>query len=224
MTERTELDEAEQRVLGVLLEKALATPTYYPMTLNAAVNACNQRSNRDPILELTEADVEEALQSLREKGLSCVICPAGGRVEKWRHLVRETWELDTAARAVLAELLLRGAQANGDLRQRASRMHPIEDLGALETVLQQLAEHDPPLARRLSPPGQRRGVRWCHELYPEAEREARSANAETAGAGRSAAPSRPKTGGAALSAELDAIRDRLARIEAHLGLDAGDAT
>jgi len=221
VTDRLELDETERRALGVLLEKALATPTYYPMTLNAVVNACNQRSNRHPVLALTEADVEEALQRLRGKGLSCVIYPAGGRVEKWRHLVREAWELETGARAVLAELLLRGVQSVGELRARASRMHRVEDQGALDAVLSQLAEHEPTLARRLSPSGQRRGVRWCHELYSEAEREtlAEQVVADGAGGGAGARQARPRPTGPAVAAELEALRRRLARIEAHLGLE-----
>src|SRR4051794_31787465 len=120
------LDLKERRVLGVLVEKAKTTPDAYPMSLNALVTGCNQKSNRDPILFLSEDDVEYTLTRLQKAGLVMKI--TGGRVERWRHLLYESWNVDKVDLAILGELLLRGPQTEGELRTRASRMEPIDDL------------------------------------------------------------------------------------------------
>src|SRR6476659_6652589 len=116
------LDAKARRVLGVLIEKAKTTPDAYPLTLNALVTGCNQKSNRDPIMELDEADVEETLRGLKAHAI--VVKVFGGRSERWRHLLYETWNVDKLELAILGELLLRGPQSEGDLRGRASRMEP----------------------------------------------------------------------------------------------------
>lgn len=134
----TTLNEMEVRVLGSLIEKELATPEYYPLTLNALVNACNQKSNREPVLNLAEDEVVRALDTLRFKQLA-VVSADGGRVTKYRHLLAEQLRLSPAELAVLAELLLRGAQTVGELRSRAERMHSFADLAAVEAVLEELA-------------------------------------------------------------------------------------
>src|SRR5262249_51541043 len=126
----------ERRVLGVMVEKAKTTPDVYPLSLNSLVTASNQKSNRDPVLELTEGEVEEALTAAQKKGLAIKI--TGGRVERWRHNLYDAWLADKVELAVLGELLLRGPQTEGELRGRASRMEPIEDLESLRAVLKRL--------------------------------------------------------------------------------------
>ena len=142
------LNDIEVRVLGCLIEKELATPEYYPLTLNALTNACNQKSNRDPVLSLEEAEVVRALDSLRFKQFA-LLSAEGSRVAKYRHLLAEKLRLTPAELAVLCELLLRGPQTPGELRTRVERMHPFPDLAAVETVMEELMERTPPLAVRL---------------------------------------------------------------------------
>src|SRR3954447_11527964 len=134
------LDVNERRVLGVLIEKAKTTPDAYPLSVNALVTGSNQKSNRDPVMELDDDDVLEALTRCKNKGL--VMKVIGGRVERWRHLLYETWHVDKVELAVLAELLLRGPQTEGELRGRASRMEPIDDLDALRRVLKPLVDRN----------------------------------------------------------------------------------
>src|SRR5262245_2756710 len=133
------LDVDERRVLGVLVEKAKTTPDAYPLSLNALVTGSNQKSNRDPVLNISDAQVESALTSLQKKGLVFRL-QSSGRVERWRHVAYEAWKVDKVELAVLAELLLRGAQTEGELRGRASRMESIDDLDQLRAVLKRLAE------------------------------------------------------------------------------------
>src|SRR5947207_9827141 len=135
------LSTLDRRVLGVLVEKAKTTADAYPLSLNALVTGCNQKSNRDPMLNVSDVEVEEALTSAQKKGL--VVKITGGRVERWRHILYEAWRVEKVELAVLAELLLRGPQTEGELRSRASRMEPIADLDVLRAVLKHLA------ARRL---------------------------------------------------------------------------
>src|SRR3954454_11764823 len=162
------LSPRERRVLGVLVEKAKTTPENYPLSVAAIVAGCNQKSNRDPVTNYDADDVEETLQDLRLKG-AAVMVEAGGRVARWRHRLYEWLKVDKVEFAVLAELLLRGPQTEGELRGRASRMEPLPDLAALQAVLEALAGRD--LVVYLSPPGQKRGVVVAHGLYPPAEAE-----------------------------------------------------
>ena len=162
------LDARERRVIGVLVEKAKTTPEYYPMTLAALVSGCNQKSNRDPISNFDADDVEEILHGLRPKG-AAVMVEAGGRVVRWKHTLYDWLKVSKVEIAVIAELLLRGPQTEGDLRARASRMEPLPDLASLQAVLEALAERD--LVHYLSPKGQRRGVIVTHGLYSPAELE-----------------------------------------------------
>src|ERR1700678_3237357 len=123
-----QIDAAEARVLGALLEKEITTPEYYPLSLNALVNACNQKSNRDPVVSFDQATVEQALPLLREKGLLLTTTGAGSRVPKYGHRIAEKLNLGRRELAVLCELILRGPQTLGELRTRAERMHPFDDL------------------------------------------------------------------------------------------------
>lgn len=142
------LDAVETRVLGSLMEKEMTTPDYYPLSLNALLAACNQKSNREPVMELDEAAVRGALRSLEEKGLAG-LARAEGRVARFEHRMGDALNLGRRESALLCTLLLRGAQTPGELRGRSERMHRIEDLNEVQLVLQKLIEHDPPLVRLL---------------------------------------------------------------------------
>ncbi len=217
------LTARERRVVGVMVEKQKTTPDNYPMTLNALVTGCNQKSNRDPVTDYDADDVEETLHSLRKKG-EAVLYEGLGRVEKWKHSLYEWLDLRNrpVEMAVLAELLLRGAQTEGDLRARASRMAPLPDLSALQQVLDFLEARG--LVVYLSPRGQRRGVVVTHNLYPPEELErvrqefARSPLArdeDAAAAPRSAA-------GHGLSAEVEALRAEVQVMREQIAMLAAD--
>jgi uncharacterized protein YceH (UPF0502 family) len=141
-----QLNAVETRVLGSLLEKDITTPDYYPLTLNALLAACNQKSNREPMMELEEAALRAALYSLEQKGLAGP-ARAEGRVARFEHRLGERLNLGRRETALLCTLLLRGAQTPGELRGRSERMHRMEDVDEVLLVLQRLMEHDPPLAR-----------------------------------------------------------------------------
>src|SRR4051794_11634706 len=164
------LTPRERRVLGVMVEKAKTTPEYYPMTLAAIVTGCNQKSNRDPVTNYDADDVEDILQDLRQKG-AVVKIEGSGRVVRWKHTLYDWLKVSKVEIAILAELLLRGSQTEGDLRARASRMEPLPDLPTLQTHLEALASRG--LVVYLSPRGQKRGVMVTHGLYrpEELERE-----------------------------------------------------
>jgi uncharacterized protein YceH (UPF0502 family) len=162
------LKPRERRVLGVMVEKAKTTPEYYPMTIAAIVTACNQKTNRDPITNYDQDDVEETLQGLRKKG-AVILVEGGGRVARWKHTLYDWLKVSKVELAVVAELLLRGPQTEGDLRARASRMEPLGDLAALQAILEALAPRG--LVQYLSPTGQKRGVFVAHGLYPPEELE-----------------------------------------------------
>ena len=157
------LTPRERRVLGVMVEKAKTTPEYYPMTVAAIVTACNQKSNRDPVTNYDQDDVEDTLHSLRKKG-AVILVEGSGRVARWKHTLYDWLKVSKVELAVLAELLLRGPQTEGELRARASRMEPLADLPALQAILEALAPRA--LVQYLSPPGQKRGVFVTHGLYP----------------------------------------------------------
>jgi uncharacterized protein YceH (UPF0502 family) len=153
----TTLNNIEVRVLGSLIEKELTTPEYYPLSLNSLTNACNQKSNRDPVTALTEEDVVRALDSLRFKQF-VVLSADGGRVSKYRHLLVEKLGLMPAELAVLCELLVRGPQTTGELRTRGERMYPFGDLTAVEEVLQELIQRENPLITLMPrQPGRKEG-------------------------------------------------------------------
>ena len=158
------LSPRQRRVLGVLIEKAKTTPDAYPMTINALVAGCNQKSNRDPQMNLSAEDVEQVLEELRALGVVTEV-QGSGRVPKYRHHAYEWLGLDKVELAVMAELLLRGEQTLGELRSRASRMEPIADLAAMKEVASRLASKG--LLWELTPPG--RGQVVSHALYKERE-------------------------------------------------------
>jgi hypothetical protein len=155
------LDAAERRVLGVLIEKGKTTPDQYPLSLNAVVTGCNQKSNRDPVMSLDEESASRALTSLRQAGAVAEVF-GSGKIPRYRHLAYEWLGVGKEELAVIGELLLRGEQSEGDLRGRASRMDPIQDLDTLRGHLDALAARG--LVVWLSPPG--RGRMLTHGLLP----------------------------------------------------------
>lgn len=155
-------------MLGCLIEKELATPEYYPLTLNALTSACNQKSNRDPVMSLEETDTARALEALRFKQLA-LVSAEGGRVAKYRHILAERLRLSPAELAVLAEILVRGPQTVGELRIRAERMHSFPDLAGVETVLEELMARTPPLVVRLPRQPGRKEQRHAHLFSGEPE-------------------------------------------------------
>lgn len=160
------LSRPQRRVLGVLIEKAFTTPEVYPLTLKAATTGCNQKSNRDPVTQYSEDDIEEALQDLREKGLAAVVHTESGRTERFRHYMRHRLTLTEPQLAILGELMLRGRQSLGDLRARASRMSPIESLEQLRQELHGLIEMK---LVRSDGALERRGAEVDHNLYEARE-------------------------------------------------------
>ena len=143
------LSDREVRVLGALIEKEITTPDYYPLSLNALTNACNQKSNRHPVMALDEAAVRETLDILNQKGLAGPTSTADSRVTKFAHRAQEVFNFDRRVTALLCELMLRGPQTLGELRQHAERMYRFDDLETLEATLLKLIEREPPLVKKL---------------------------------------------------------------------------
>ena len=211
-----ELNFNERRVLGVLVEKGFTTPEQYPLSLNALVNGCNQKSCRDPMTYLGEEEVLNTIDTLRVHGLATLVQAAGSRVDKYRHHIGDALELNSKERALLAELFLRGPQTDGELRQRAGRMVTFENLEQVRELLDGLMEREKPIVLRLGPPDRRRGVKFAHTFYSESEKEAVLAAAaeEQASGGASSAP-RAARGAAVdeLRAEIDALKGRVEQLE-----------
>lgn len=218
------LDPFEVRVLGTLLEKEQTTPDHYPMTINALINACNQKTNRDPVTNLTETEVVEALDRLRLDVLTWR--SDGARVERWEQRLDRRWHLTPPRKAIMTLLLLRGAQTPGELKTRSERMHSFDSVGEVEATLRELAEPgEERLVRELpKSPGQREN-RWIHiagteEDLPPAEPEPVSTSA--------AAPSAPRGPSgieriAALEAKVEALTEELRALRVRLGdLDESD--
>jgi uncharacterized protein YceH (UPF0502 family) len=223
------LDVLERRVLGVMVEKAKTTPDAYPLSVNALVSGCNQKSNRDPILNVSDFEVEDALTRCKENGLAVKII--GGRVIRWRHYLYEAWHIDKQDIAVLGELLLRGPQTEGELRSRAARMEPFDDLEALRGTLRPLVERK--LVVYLTPED-RRGAMLTHGFHSPQElahlrtREAQSPRSVDAAPSTlpgdpptSAARPRPEAIPTALdeklaetSAEIETLRRRVDELRA----------
>lgn len=195
---KLDLNPIETRVLGCLVEKALATPEYYPLTLNALTNACNQKSNRDPLMQLEEADVVRALGGLRRKQLA-LQSAEGVRATKYCHNLNGLLRLDPEEEALLAELLLRGPQTVGELRNRAERMCPMGDLSAVEEWLQHLMNRDVPLVACLPRQPGRKEYRYAHLLAGQPDIE------------QTSTPTRAPTG-----VQVDTESERIARLESEV--------
>lgn len=167
-----QLTADEARVLGVLIEKASTTPDQYPLTLNATVNGCNQKNNRDPIFAIDDGRVFDALEGLRVKGLSVRVDTVGSRTNKYKHMAQDVLRVRAGELAVLAELLLRGPQTLGEIRGRASRMHPLDSLDVAKTMIRALTDREEPLVRQIAPSPGSRAERYVQLLCPDAAAEA----------------------------------------------------
>jgi len=163
------LNEVEARVLGALIEKEISTPDYYPLSLNALVNACNQKNNREPVMTLDESSVRTALYNLQAKGLAGPASGADSRVTKYEHRIQEVFNFTRAETAIIDVLLLRGPQTPGELRGRSERMYRFEELSDVQATLQRLIERDPPLVKILPRQPGTKESRYAHLLAGDVE-------------------------------------------------------
>ena len=206
------LTPVQRRVLGVLMEKSGTTPEQYPLSLNAIVAGCNQKTNRDPVVAYSESDVSDAVQELRHKGLvSTAEAKMGSRVYRYKHETASKLGWSPRESAVLAELMLRGPQTPGELRSRADRMAKMPDVQFVLGVLNELTSADPPLVRMLSREPGRSAERYAHMFYGEDERPV---------AATVAAASPPVTND--LANRVDELESRLAGLEARVARLAGE--
>lgn len=158
------LNENECRVLGSLVEKQLTTPEYYPLTLNALLNACNQKSNRDPVMSLSESEVLGAIDSLRDKNLVYTFHGSTSRTVKYKHVLPSVFELEPPEVVVITLLLLRGPQTIGEIRGRSERLHEFKDLGEVQETLEVLAGRSEPLVVKLERQSGQKDARYAHLL------------------------------------------------------------
>ncbi len=210
MDDEVRLTPSEARVLGVLVEKALTTPEQYPLTLNAVVNGANQKSNRDPLLALSDDEVSEALDGLIDKELARKVFPGSSRVDKFCHTGTSTLKIEIAQLAVLAELLMRGPQSAAELRARAGRMVPIESPERLGALLDPLLERG--MVERVAPGRGFRAERIAQRLAPGLHPlEAPAVASGDPTAPEAAAPIR-----ALLASRLEAVEAAVARLDRQL--------
>lgn len=197
-----ELTDVEVRVLGCLVEKEATTPDQYPLTLNALMMACNQSTNRDPVVDYTDALVIEAIGSLRDRNLCRLTHVPGQRAVKYKHSLASALDLDGPSLALLAVLMLRGPQTPGELRSRTSRYHEFSGPAEVESALDDLARREPPLAARLARrPGEKES-RWSQLLGGGVE------------APESVAPAQAPAGRRALEARVEALEAEVVRLRA----------
>jgi uncharacterized protein len=209
---------AEQvRVVGALIEKQLTTPQQYPLSVNALIAACNQTTNRDPVVSYSEDTVRDALVGLRDEGLTRTMYATGSRTPKYAHRLDEHFDLAPAQLAIMGLLLLRGPQTVGELRTRSDRAHPFSGLDEVEQTLQSLAEHPyGALVERLERrPGQKE-ARWRHLIGPAVHAEPGEAPAQ-------ASSPAARTGLQALVEEVAALRQEVAQLRAELDALRGPA-
>jgi uncharacterized protein YceH (UPF0502 family) len=204
------LNEMEARVLGALLEKEITTPDYYPLSLNSLVNACNQKSNRDPVMNLDEDSVRDGLRTLQDNSLARSVSAADSRVTKYEHRLQEAFNFDRREAAVFCELLLRGPQTPGELRTRAERMHRFDDLSEAQSALQRLMNREPALVKVLARQPGTKESRYMHLLSGEPQPVGSTAGREVP----AAVAEREKTDGSArLSAEVAELRRDVADLK-----------
>jgi uncharacterized protein YceH (UPF0502 family) len=204
------LNEIEVRVLGALIEKDVTTPDYYPLSLNALVNACNQKNNRDPVMNLDEESVRQALESLQEKRLAGPARGADSRVTKYEHRTQEVFNFTRGEIAIVCVLLLRGPQTPGELRSRTERMHRFEDLTDVQSALQRLMQREPALAKVLPRQPGTKESRYMHLLSGDVE------DASVAGAPSSVSAQSDSVGGdriTSLETEVSTLQEEIAELK-----------
>jgi hypothetical protein len=214
------LTETETRVLGSLIEKDITTPDYYPLSLNALVNACNQKNNRDPVMMLDEPSVRDALSTLQEKRLAGPASGADSRVTKFEHRLQEVFNFDRREIAVICVLLLRGPQTPGELRGRTDRMYHFDTLEDVVSTLDRLAQREPPLTAILTRQPGTKESRYTH-LFSDEPPEANPERAlPSTGPGQAlpgtAAPTPTSGRILALEQEVAALRSELSEVQQQL--------
>lgn len=208
-----ELDPVEVRVLGCLVEKEITTPEYYPLTANALVNACNQKSNRDPVVSYDDGTVQDALETLKAKRLLTVLTGGGNRVPKYGHRIQDSLNLGRRELALLCELMIRGPQTLGELKEHAGRMHRFSDAEEVEACLRALSDGPQPLITKLQRQAGFKEPRYAHLL----------SGAVAVPEDASATPDRRNSGDriSLLESEIGELRERLARVEEQLRILIG---
>jgi uncharacterized protein YceH (UPF0502 family) len=204
LNEELILNAEEVRILGALIEKQVTTPEYYPLTLNALRQACNQLSNRDPVVAFDERTVAWTLESLRDRKLIRVVTTADGRVPKYRHVLDEALGLKSPEMAVMCVLMLRGPQTVGEIRTRTERLYPFSALSFVETTLEDLMTRDAPLVVKLPRLSGQKESRYAHLLGGEVQVAAETES--------SSSPQRAE----AVTLEVRGERERIARLEDEL--------
>jgi len=200
------LSDVEARVLGALVEKEITTPEYYPLSLNALVNACNQKSNHDPVMTLDEDAVRSAIRTLNDIGFTRFASSADSRVGKYEHRLNETFNFHRHEIAILCVLLLRGPQTPGELRTRTERMYAFEDLESVHNALNLLAKREPSLVKVLPRQPGTKESRYVHLLSDVAERDAAQ--------GESVSEPAPRTDRlGAMEAEIRELRDHVSALQ-----------
>lgn len=211
------LTAAQARVLGSLVEKEVTTPEYYPLSLNALINACNQKSNREPVVELDEETVRQSLHGLEDDGLAGRARSSDGRVTKYEHWLGEAFNFSRAETALICVLLLRGPQTPGELRGRTERLHPFEEIADVLAALQKLMERDPPLVAVLPRQPGTKESRYAHLLSGDAETVVPAATVSLPGPGHTDT-GRPVNAGheeriAQLEAAMNDLKQELAGLK-----------
>jgi uncharacterized protein YceH (UPF0502 family) len=206
------LSEVECRVMGSLIEKEITTPEYYPLSLNALVNACNQKSNRDPVMNLDEAAVRQTLHSLDGQSLVRSVSASDSRVTKYEHRLQEAFNFYRHEIAILCVLLLRGPQTPGELRTRTDRMHSFDDLSAVQSSLQHLMKREPPLVKVLPRQPGTKEARYAHLLSGDVE----ALDTKPAAEPQPAPASADREGIAHLEKEVVALRREVADFQAEI--------
>ncbi|MCC6330095.1 MAG: YceH family protein [Acidobacteria bacterium] len=205
----TSITETEARILGSLVEKQLTTPEYYPLTLNALTAACNQKSNRDPVMSLDESAILAAVDNLRDKNLVYLFYGSGSRTVKYKHMLPNVYELEPSGVALIALLLLRGPQTVGELRGRSDRLHEFSSLQEVQETLEELAGRSEPLVVRLERQAGQKEARYAHLLSGEVNIESPPArpHAAESGAGSSEKASELEAEVKRLSDDLRTLRE-----------------